>query len=48
MMVQVVSPKANRRMTKSTVAKVSPMGHTRQNTGNPKTSVLPRAAARMP
>lgn len=48
MMVQVVSPKANRRMTRSTVAKVRPTGHTRQNTGKPNTSVLPRAAARMP
>ena len=35
----VISPAANRRHTTSTVANVSPMGHTRQKTGKPKTAV---------
>ena len=35
----VISPAANRRHTTSTVANVSPMGHTRQNTGKPNTAV---------
>ena len=34
--VQVVSPNAKRRMTNSSVARVSPIGQIRQNTGNPK------------
>ena len=46
--VQVVSPNANSRMTKSTVANVRPMGQIRQNTGKPNTSVDPSAAAKMP
>ena len=46
--VHVASPNANRRMTSSTVANVRPIGQTRQNTGKPKTSVEPNAAARMP
>ena len=35
-------------MTSSTVANVRPIGQTRQNTGKPKTSEEPNAAARMP
>ena len=46
--VHVASPNANRRMTSSTVANVRPIGQTRQNTGKPKTSEEPNAAARMP
>ena len=34
----VMSPPANRTMTRNSVAKLSPMGHTRQKTGNPKTA----------
>ena len=45
---QVTSPCENRLMTSRMVANVSPMGQTRQNTGKPKTSVEPNAAARMP
>ena len=36
---QVTSPCENRLMTSRMVANVSPMGQTRQNTGNPKTKV---------
>ena len=36
---QATSPKANRRMTSTMVAKVRPMGQMRQNTGNPNTAV---------
>ena len=35
----VMSALANRRQNTSTVAKVRPMGHTRQNTGKPKMAV---------
>ena len=35
----VMSPNANRRHTKSTVANVRPTGQTRQNTGKPKIAV---------
>ena len=34
----VMSPAANSRHSKSTVANESPMGHTRQNTGKPNTA----------
>ncbi len=39
----VASPWANARQNSSTVAKVRPTGHTRQNTGNPNTAVESRA-----
>ena len=35
----VMSALANRRQNTNTVAKVRPMGHTRQNTGKPKMAV---------
>ena len=46
--VHVTSPNANKRMTSNTVANVRPIGQIRQNTGKPKISVEPSAAARMP
>lgn len=42
---QATSPKANRRMTSTMVAKVRPMGQMRQNTGKPKTAGREQGAA---